>query len=220
MLVLNSSVVALSRTTLGKCRHACERSGFHWIVLNSTSTSTRYIRTGHRTVGNVVDATTVEQKKEEEETEPSFPTIEDAKQLPLAYRKMDNVSLVTLGGMGEHSARKEILIRHIMAVDEVPYEKAFHTFQMIEEANDKGMYMLGLPFSISAAAMVFSGLVSIPLVFDLGTVEWFNDRYVTLDTPPPKDLETWLEVGAWSWNWMEPLLGTSTFVLMCMQYFR
>ncbi|KAL7578722.1 hypothetical protein ACA910_015959 [Epithemia clementina (nom. ined.)] len=133
---------------------------------------------------------------------------------------MDNVSLVTLGGMGEHAARKEILIRHIMAVDEVPYEKAFHIFQNIEAANDKGIYMLGLPFKIGAVAMVLSGVIAIPLVFHQPTVEWFNEQYVTMDAPPPKDLETWLEVGAWSWNWMEPLLGTSTFVLMCMQYFR
>ena len=35
-----------------------------------------------------------------------------------------------------------------------------------------------------------------------------------------KDLETWLEVGAWTWNWMEPPLGTITFVLLCMQLSR
>jgi len=57
-------------------------------------------------------------------------------------------------------------------------------------------------------------------VFHLGTVEWFNEIFVTADVPPEKDLETWLEVGAWSWNWMEPVLGTGTFVLMCVQYFR
>lgn len=160
-----------------------------------------------------------EEEKRKEETL-QFPTIADAKQLSFAYRKMDNVALVTLGGMGEHSARKEILIRHIMAVDEIPYEKAYRTFQKIEAANDKGMYLLGLPFAVGAMAMAVSGFISIPLVFDLNTVKWFNDRFVTLDAPPPKDLETWLEVGAWSWAWMEPLLGTSTFFLLCMQYFR
>lgn len=35
-----------------------------------------------------------------------------------------------------------------------------------------------------------------------------------------KDLETWLEVGAWTWNWMEPPLGTITFVLLCIQLSR
>jgi hypothetical protein len=36
----------------------------------------------------------------------------------------------------------------------------------------------------------------------------------------PKDLETWLEVGSWSWNWMEPPLGQISFFLLCLQYSR
>ena len=189
---------------------------------------TRQIRSGIRVISKAHYPVVVQKDDSEDDKDnkdnnnkiASFPTIEDAKQLPLAYRKMDNVSLVTLGGMGEHSARKEILIRHIMAMDEVSYEKAYRTFQQIEASYDKGMYWLGVPFTFSAIAMLVSGFVSVPLVFDLSTAEWFNGRYVTLDVPPRKELETWLEVGAWSWNWMEPLLGTSTFVLMCMQYFR
>ena len=34
------------------------------------------------------------------------------------------------------------------------------------------------------------------------------------------DYDTLLEVGAWSWNWMEPPLGTISFFLLCMQYVR
>ena len=44
--------------------------------------------------------------------------------------------------------------------------------------------------------------------------------YVTADVPEPKDLETWLEVGAWTWNWMEPVLGTLSFVLLAFQFTR
>lgn len=29
-----------------------------------------------------------------------------------------------------------------------------------------------------------------------------------------------LEVGSWSWNWMEPPLGTISFFLLCMQFAR
>eukprot|EP00980_Cylindrotheca_fusiformis_P012932 scaffold3235_cov83-Cylindrotheca_fusiformis.AAC.3 len=49
---------------------------------------------------------------------------------------------------------------------------------------------------------------------------WFNDLYVTTDIPEPRDLETRLEVGAWTWNWMEPPLGTLSFSLLCLQYAR
>ena len=30
---------------------------------------------------------------------------------------------------------------------------------------------------------------------------------MTTDIPEPRDLETWLEVGSWTWGWMEPPLG-------------
>jgi hypothetical protein len=43
---------------------------------------------------------------------------------------------------------------------------------------------------------------------------------VCADVPEAKDLETWLEVGGFAWNWMEPPLGTISFVLLCMQFAR
>ena len=49
---------------------------------------------------------------------------------------------------------------------------------------------------------------------------WFNEHYVTADVAEDKDLETWLEVGGWTWNWMEPVLGTASFVLLALQFSR
>ena len=43
---------------------------------------------------------------------------------------------------------------------------------------------------------------------------------VTTEIPPDEDLETWLEVGAWSWNWMEPWTGTISFQLLALQFMR
>ncbi|CAN0431321.1 unnamed protein product, partial [Ectocarpus fasciculatus] len=40
------------------------------------------------------------------------------------------------------------------------------------------------------------------------------------DVPEDADLETVLEVGSWSWNWMEPPLGQISFFLLCMQFVR
>ena len=37
--------------------------------------------------------------------------------------------------------------------------------------------------------------------------------YVTSDVPDAKDLETFLEVGGWAWNWMEPPLGNKKFII-------
>ena len=57
-------------------------------------------------------------------------------------------------------------------------------------------------------------------MFDLNTVQWFNERFVTSELPPPEDLETWLEVGSASWGWMEPVLGHISFFLLSMQFAR
>merc|ERR1719356_593380 len=45
-----------------------------------------------------------------------------------------------------------------------------------------------------------------------------NDRLINL--PDPHDVETVLEVGAWTWNYMEPVLGTASFVLLAAQFAR
>ncbi len=37
-------------------------------------------------------------------------------------------------------------------------------------------------------------------VFDLNTALWFNEYFVTADVAEPADLETWLEVGSWTWG--------------------
>ena len=150
----------------------------------------------------------------------STPTIEVANSMPLTVREMSNSEIITLGAMGNSSARKEILRRHIMSVDKVSYETACERFEEIAAKNREGMWLLSLPYKVGITVAVTAAVCSFPLVFDLGTVEWFNEYYVTADVPEPKDLETPLEVGSWAWNWMEPPLGQISFVLLCLQYTR
>lgn len=143
------------------------------------------------------------------------------KGIAACYRDMDDLSLVTLGGSGNYQARQEILKRHIMATDRNgSYDAACETFSKIEEKNYEWMKITALPFQLSIVAVFSAGVISIPLVFHLPTVEYFNEHFVTAEHPPPKELETSLEVGSWAWNWMEPVLGTSTFILLCLQYMR
>lgn len=148
------------------------------------------------------------------------PTVDIAQTMPLSPVEMDNASLITLGAMGKRDAREEILKRHIMNVDRVSYEEASETFKQIALKNREGMWLLSLPYKIGIGVALTGAYVSIPMVFELNTVKWFNEAYVTADIPEPKDLETWLEVGSWSWNWMEPVLGQISFLLLCLQYSR
>jgi hypothetical protein len=87
-------------------------------------------------------------------------------------------------------------------------------------SNRRGMFLVTLPYKLAIATAVGAGFISVPMIFHLDTVMWFNEFYVTSDVPEPKDLETPLEVGSWAWNWMEPPLGQISFFLLCMQFAR
>jgi len=147
-------------------------------------------------------------------------TIEDAKKMSKDYSTMPNETLVVIAVMGDQQAREERLIREIMSVDELSWEAAQGQFKKIVASNRKGLFLHTLPYKVAIAVSVTAGFCSIPMIFDLDTVMWFNENYVTTDIPEPKDLETPLEVGGWAWNWMEPPLGQISFFLLCMQYAR
>jgi hypothetical protein len=148
------------------------------------------------------------------------PSVLEAKAMPLSYRTMDNTSLVTLAHLSDHDAAREMLKRHIMDVDDCSYDEAEIKFKEIAKKNLEGAWLLGVPYRIGITAALVAGFGSIPMVFDLGTAQWFNEYFVTTDVPDPEDIETWLEVGSWTWNWMEPPLGQISFLLLCLQYSR
>eukprot|EP00599_Poterioochromonas_sp_BG-1_P009383 CAMPEP_0173152664 /NCGR_PEP_ID=MMETSP1105-20130129/12377_1 /TAXON_ID=2985 /ORGANISM="Ochromonas sp., Strain BG-1" /LENGTH=176 /DNA_ID=CAMNT_0014068407 /DNA_START=241 /DNA_END=771 /DNA_ORIENTATION=- len=121
---------------------------------------------------------------------------------------------------GDQDAREERLIREIMAVDNVSWKDAEPIFQKMVTSNRRGLFLYTLPYKIGIASALVAAFGSIPLIFEIDTVLWFNEFYVTADVPEAKDLETPLEVGGFAWNWMEPPLGTISFFLLCMQYAR
>eukprot|EP00992_Anisonema_acinus_P012059 TRINITY_DN7870_c0_g1_i1.p1 TRINITY_DN7870_c0_g1~~TRINITY_DN7870_c0_g1_i1.p1 ORF type:complete len:227 (+),score=42.65 TRINITY_DN7870_c0_g1_i1:45-725(+) len=148
------------------------------------------------------------------------PTPETAKTMPRDFCEMSNDVLLIYVARGDHGACRERLIREIMAVDEVDWDGAQETIESIHRDNAQYNWMAALPYKIDIATALSGGVVSIPLVFHLGTAEWFNERYVTTDVPEPADIETMLEVGAWTWNWMEPVLGQISFLLLTLQFAR
>jgi hypothetical protein len=100
------------------------------------------------------------------------PTLAIAKAMPVGYKEFDNNSLVTVAAMKNHSARIEVLKRHIMAVDEVTYDEASETFNGIAAKNREGMYLASAPSALGSGVAVTAALVSIPLVFDFSTAVW------------------------------------------------
>lgn len=148
------------------------------------------------------------------------PSLEVAKSMPWAFSEMENQPLVVIAEMGNHKARTEVLTRHIMMIDNVEYEEAGKTLQIIETKNREGMIWATLPYKIGIVVAMVSGIGAFPMVFDVDLALWFNHKFVTMEIPPPSDLDTSLETGAWTWNWMEPALGTASFTLLCFQYAR
>ena len=100
------------------------------------------------------------------------------------------------------------------------YKTACNTFSEISKKNKELSFLMSLPFKLGMFVAVTAGIASFPLVFHLETAELFNKHFVTTDVPEPQDLETILEVGSWTWNWMEPPLGQISFFLLCLQYSR
>lgn len=150
----------------------------------------------------------------------SKPTMAIARAMPNSFAEFDNGTLLSVAGMEYHAARVEVLKRHIMSVDNVSYDEASKTFELIATKNREGMTLAALPYQIGIAVAVTAAFGSIPMVFDVHTALPFNEAFVTTDVPEDRDLETFLEVGAWTWNWMEPVLGTFSFSLLCLQFSR
>lgn len=133
---------------------------------------------------------------------------------------MNNEVLIIMAARGVRGAQRERMIREIMSVEDVSWDGAQPLLAEIEEKARSQRAGFEFPYYVGAGTALVSGAVCLPLVFDHDTAEWFNDRYVTNEVPNETELETWLEVGGWSWNWMEPLIGTASFLLLLMQFSR
>jgi len=148
------------------------------------------------------------------------PTLEYAKKLPKTFASMTNEQILHFSELGIPEACRECIVRDVMVVDQVEYDEAMKVFKEIAKTNRKGMNASAFPFYFGLGISVTGAYASIPLVFNLECVEWFNHNFVTTELPPEEDLETWLEVGSASWGWMEPVLGQVSFFLLCMQFAR
>lgn len=106
-------------------------------------------------------------------------SLEDAIKMPKTYEDLSNDTLFILASMGNQEAREERLIREIMAVNKCTWEHAQPIFIEMCRANKVGMSIATLPYKVGILSAVTAAFASIPLVFDLNTVLWFNELFVT-----------------------------------------
>eukprot|EP00697_Spironema_sp_BW2_P004557 gnl/Spiro4/16185_TR8701_c0_g1_i1.p1 gnl/Spiro4/16185_TR8701_c0_g1~~gnl/Spiro4/16185_TR8701_c0_g1_i1.p1 ORF type:complete len:256 (-),score=65.79 gnl/Spiro4/16185_TR8701_c0_g1_i1:53-775(-) len=152
----------------------------------------------------------------------NFPTQKDVIALPRKYRECSSDVLFILANQGCLGARRERLRREIMRVDKCDWSTAHLKFQEINMANDKFAWLVRLPYQIGTVTGVTAAVTAVPLVFHRDTAAWFNDRFVHESLPDGglEALDTIFKVGNWTWGWMEPYLGTASFVLLGMQFTR
>jgi hypothetical protein len=89
-----------------------------------------------------------------------------------------------------------------MERDKVTYDAACIKYKEIAAKNRENMYLLSMPYQVGVFIALSSGALSLPMVFHHPTAHWFNNNFVTCVIPEPHELETVLEIGAWTWNWM------------------
>lgn len=139
---------------------------------------------------------------------------------PLSIVNARNETIIRLAAEKIPAGCVEQLKRHIMIVESIEYPQACEIYEKIRVENGNISPHLALPNKAGVIAAVSGAFLSFPMCFHQSTVEWFNEQFVTADVPEPKDLETWLEVGSWAWNWMEPVMGQLSFVLLCLAFAR
>jgi len=154
------------------------------------------------------------------EESPTRPTVGDVQLLPRHVSEYSAELLISAALHGDDDAIRERLVREVMRVDSIEWVEATQQVDTIRDTNQSGLLGVKFPYYVGITIGFVSAWGCLPLVFDLPTAEWFNTAYVTTEHPQPEDVETWLEVGAWTWNWMEPLLGTISFQLLALQFMR
>ena len=109
----------------------------------------------------------------------------------------------------------------LLSVDNCTYAEATKKYIEIRDFN-RSIFSFAhtAPYRIGITTATVAAFASIPLCFHLPSVEFFNANFVNLDAPEPESVRTWLGVGAWSWQYMEPILGQLSFAILCLQVAR
>ena len=140
----------------------------------------------------------------------SYKSIAEVKSMPDFHWQMSNEMIITLAMLGDQEARRERLVREIMSEDEIEYPAAEAVMHEMASYNQRCLLFPTLPYRLgilvavrsrsksairlSPAMQTSAAFLSIPMIFEINTVVWFNEAFVTSDVPEPKDLETPLEV--------------------------
>jgi len=151
------------------------------------------------------------------------PTVENAERQPTHVCEMSHQSLAELAMLGNHCAMRERLLREIMAVDQIAWGPAHEVLNKMDLNNERFYWFESMPYRIGITAAFVGGVMGTLMVFYKPVAVWYGENVAGEDLPEGvKDISemTTNQVGTWTWGWMEPMIGTASFVLLCCQFTR
>jgi|EP00927_Polykrikos_kofoidii_P012887 hypothetical protein len=154
---------------------------------------------------------------------PSRPTLETAASQPARVSELGTQSLAELAMHGNRCAHRERLIREIMCVDKVSWEEANEKMSELSKCNGRFYWIDMAPYLLGIFGAISAGVCGTAMVFSKPVAEFYATA-VAGETLPESVVSieemTTNQVGAWTWTWMEPMIGTASFVLLCCQFAR
>jgi len=118
---------------------------------------------------------------------------------------------------------QEQLLREIMRADGISRKEALEIMHRMCSHNNSWNRLYSAPYYVGIAVALFASVVSTALVFHPTVVELYASKVAGEDLPEGVEhvnAMTLNQVGAWSWTWVEPMIGMASFVLLCMQFAR
>merc|ERR1711924_125278 len=118
---------------------------------------------------------------------------------------------------------KERLIREIIQQDGVSWEEAHCRLIEMDECNEENYWRQTFPYRLGILGAVVSAVAGSMMVFYSPVAEFYGTRIAGEELPEGvqhiSDMTT-NQVGTWTWSWMEPMIGTASFVILCSQFGR
>lgn len=153
------------------------------------------------------------------------PTVETARMQPTHICEMGHNVLAQLALQGNHHAHRERMIREIMSVDNVSWEEAHKVLEAMDEYKEKYYWPTTMPYRIGICIAFCFATASCLLVFHPPLALWYGEEIAGFSLKDDCDKDsidemTINKVGMWTWQWMEPMIGTASFMLLCAQFMR
>jgi len=151
------------------------------------------------------------------------PNLEESERQPTHVCEMPHQTLAELAMLGNHSAHRERLLREIMAVEGESWGKAHQRLDKFDEYNERYYWLESLPYRLGLVVALTGGIAASFMVYWKPAALYWGETVANEELPEGvEDIAemTTNQVGTWTWGWMEPMLGTASFALLCCQFSR